>query len=93
MERLLVAGVDTVVGANIAAQVSEKYHVVGLTAAASVSIEGCETVVAAADDPAAIRDAIDSHRPDRVVFCAVAGDSPWHRGFPHRRAWSRRRGP
>lgn len=98
MEQLLVAGIDTVVGANLAAHLSDKYRVLGISSAASVSIEGCETAVAPSNDVHAVRQVAASHRPDRIVLCEIAGDSPWHQvggRIPHSaaidsaRAWAR----
>ena len=98
MDQLLVAGIDTVVGANLAAHLSDKYRVLGISSASSVSIEGCETVVAPADDVHAIRQMAASHRPDRIVISGIAGDSPWHQlggrlpnpaAIESARAWTR----
>ncbi len=82
MENLLIAGIDNVVGANLAAHLADKHHVVGISESAPVSIEGCETASLPRGDEQAIHDFITAHRPDRIVVCGAAGDSPWHRaGF------------
>jgi len=79
MERLVIAGIDTVVGANLAAKLADKYRVLGISGSVPVSIEGCETQVTQARDGHAIRQLTTSHRPDRMIICGAAGDSPWHR--------------
>jgi dTDP-4-dehydrorhamnose reductase len=79
VEQLLIAGIDTVVGANLAAHLSDKFRVLGISSAASVSIEGCETSVVPAEDSHSIRQLVAVHRPDRIVLCGNAGDSSWHR--------------
>ena len=78
MEQILIAGIDSVVGANVAAHLAESFRVIGTTSTSPVSIEGCETIVTA-DDAQAIRQAATRHRPNRIVLCQAAGDSAWHR--------------
>jgi dTDP-4-dehydrorhamnose reductase len=98
VEQLLVAGIDTVVGANLAAHLSDKYRVLGISSAASVSIEGCETAVVPSDDAHSVRQLAAAHRPDRIVLCGHAGDSAWHQiagriappaAIESARAWTR----
>jgi dTDP-4-dehydrorhamnose reductase len=79
VEQLLIAGIDTVVGANLAAHLSDHYRVLGISDAASISIDGCETAVAPADDSHAVRQLLACNRPDRMIVCGSAGDSSWHR--------------
>jgi dTDP-4-dehydrorhamnose reductase len=78
VERLLIVGIDTVVGANLAAYLADKFHVTGLSVSEEIAIEGCETALAPIADAASARQAIALHRPDRVVLCQPAGDSAWH---------------
>jgi dTDP-4-dehydrorhamnose reductase len=97
VEQLLIAGVDSVVGANLAAQLADKYDVLGISNSVPVSIDGCETV-AAGDDANVIRQLITTHRPHRIVVCQAAGDSAWNRstgriaslaGIESARIWAR----
>ena len=78
MERLLIVGIDTVVGANLAAHLADKFHVTGLSTGEEVTIEGCETAAAPNCDAHSARQAIALHRPDRLILCHIAGDSSWH---------------
>jgi dTDP-4-dehydrorhamnose reductase len=77
VEQLLIAGVDSVVGANLAAQLAGKYPVLGISNSVPISIEGCETAHVG-DDANAIRQAMTTTRPDRIIICQAAGDSPWN---------------
>jgi dTDP-4-dehydrorhamnose reductase len=77
VERLLIVGIDTVVGANLAAHLADKFHVIGLGAGEEVAIEGCETALAPIADVHAVRQAIALYRPDQIVLCQAAGDSSW----------------
>jgi dTDP-4-dehydrorhamnose reductase len=80
VERLLVVGLDTVVGVNLAAQLADKYHVVGLSASDEIAVEGCETATLSAADAQGVRQAIALYRPDQIVLCQAAADSTWNTG-------------
>lgn len=79
MEQLLIAGVDSVVGANLAASLNDNYQVLGISGTVPISIEGFETALRPADDAHAVRQLVARFRPDRMIVCQAAGDSPWHR--------------
>jgi dTDP-4-dehydrorhamnose reductase len=79
VERLLIVGIDTVVGANLATHLADKFHVIGLSGSEEISIEGCETAMLPLADAATTRQAVAVHRPDHIVLCQAAGDSSWHR--------------
>ncbi|HTI51520.1 MAG TPA: sugar nucleotide-binding protein [Planctomycetaceae bacterium] len=77
MDKLLVAGIDTIVGGNLAAWLAQRYQVVGLSWGDSLAIAGCETAVC---DPSAIdaaRTWIASERPQWVVYCGPGARSTW----------------
>jgi dTDP-4-dehydrorhamnose reductase len=78
VERLLIVGIDTVVGANLAAQLADQFHVTGLSTGEEIAIEGCVTTLAPISDAPSARQAIALYRPDRLVLCQAAGDSSWH---------------
>lgn len=77
MDKLLVAGIDSVVGANLAAELAQRYHVIGLSFGESIDIAGCETAVCAGDEPDSARQWVASHRPAWIVFCGPAAQSAW----------------
>jgi len=77
VERLLIVGIDTVVGANLAAQLADRFHVTGLSSSEEIAIEGCETALMPIADAHSARQALALHRPDRVLLCEAAGDSSW----------------
>jgi dTDP-4-dehydrorhamnose reductase len=78
VERLLIVGIDMVVGANLATHLADKFHVIGISSSEEISIEGCETTMLPLADAPATRQAVAVHRPDHVVLCQAAGDSSWH---------------
>jgi dTDP-4-dehydrorhamnose reductase len=77
VETVLVIGLDTVAGANIATCLSSRYRVVGLTSASPVSIQGCETHTYQEDDVETAEHWLSMVRPNWVVYCGVAANSAW----------------
>lgn len=77
---LLITGVETVVGANIAATLSASYRVLGLVndpSAGPISIDGCEIHPASAATP---REFLQINTPSNVIHCGGAAASCWDRG-------------
>ena len=77
MDTLLVVGTDSVVGANIAATLSDRWHVVGLSVSDPVNIDGCENASCRAANDEAIRGWIARTRPLWVVLCPLPARSLW----------------
>tara|TARA_R110002095_G_scaffold167186_2_gene145019 strand:- start:1830 stop:2774 length:945 start_codon:yes stop_codon:yes gene_type:complete len=77
VETVLVIGLDTVAGANIATSLSSRYRVVGLTSATPVSIQGCESHTYLEDDVETAEHWLSLVRPQWVVYCGVAANSAW----------------
>jgi len=78
MEQVLIVGVDTVVGANLAATLADRFRVAGISVETPVSIDGCEMAIASADDSHTIRNCATLYHPQRLLLCGTAGDSAWH---------------
>lgn len=80
METLLVAGVDSIVGANLAATLADRYRVVGLALATSepVTIAGCEIALCLSEDAETLRQQIAGIRPEHIVYCGPAAHSCWN---------------
>lgn len=76
MDTILVAGVETVVGANLAAVLSETHRVVGLSET-PVSIADCETAAGIPSDTAAMRACLERYDAGHVVCCGPAARSSW----------------
>ncbi len=73
MTTILVVGIESTVGANIAAQLAEKHSVCGLSNAGRVEIEGCQTELARGAAAEHIRDA----QPDWILYCGPESASCW----------------
>ncbi len=80
MNTILVVGVESLVGANLAAHLADRYSIIGLSASAGVHIDGCD-IEHLVDDEA--RDAarwLRSARPDWLVYCGPESSSAWDGG-------------
>ncbi|MEZ6056894.1 MAG: sugar nucleotide-binding protein [Planctomycetaceae bacterium] len=79
MDKILVVGVETVAGANIAATLAEYGSVVGIAFETPLDIQGCDIHLATlADSPA---DIIAEHAPRHIVYCGAAARSSWEADF------------
>lgn len=76
MNKTLVVGIETVVGANLAAKLADDQVVVGVTDANGISIEGVE-LVQVAHDADAIEQCLVDHAPDEVIYCGPEACSAW----------------
>jgi len=77
VDTLLIAGLDTVVGTNLAARLSERYQTIGVCLHEAVSLDGCHTGQCREQDENDIREWIESTRPAHVVYCGPAAVSTW----------------
>ena len=78
MDKILIAGVDTILGANLAAWLANQYDVVGLSWNKPISIAGCESSVCDDTSADAAEQWICSERPQWVVHCGAAATSSWN---------------
>lgn len=77
MDKVLVAGIDTIVGANLAAWLANRYQVTGLSWSDPIAIAGCETSVCDGDAAEAAHQCVASERPQWIVYCGPAALSSW----------------
>lgn len=73
MENLLIVGVDTVVGANIAATLADRRRVFTLAAERGFEIPNC----AALDPEDAPRKSVEKAAPEIIVLCGASARSNW----------------
>lgn len=73
MDKFLVIGVDTVVGANLALALAEKYRVSTWHPEDKFDIVNCDALDPS-DAPSA---AVESTKPDWVIYCGPAARSAW----------------
>ncbi len=77
MDTILIAGVESIIGTNLAATLSDRYNVIGLTNRDSFSIVDCETICCSLDKPEVIHEQVAKAGPDQIVFCGSAAHSTW----------------
>ncbi|MFQ5731364.1 MAG: sugar nucleotide-binding protein [Planctomycetaceae bacterium] len=77
MKTLLIAGMDTVVGINLAAHLAERFQVVGVCLRESAAVPGCHSGLCLSQEENDVREWVESIRPDHVVYCGPAAHSTW----------------
>ena len=82
VETVLIAGIESVVGANLAASLSDRYQAVGLSLSLPLSVAGSQTSVSHGHDWEMVRNEVASIRPQRIVYCGTAAHSTWQNPPP-----------
>ncbi len=82
MDKLLVVGIDTILGANLAAWLANRYQVTGLSWSVPLAIAGCESAICDSDSPDAARHWVASERPQYIVYCGAPAQSAWNNPSP-----------
>ena len=77
MEKVLIVGVESVAGANLAAVLAPGFETVGLTSSPAVQIENCRIAQLRRFDQATVSQIVQTERPDQIVFCGAAATSSW----------------
>jgi dTDP-4-dehydrorhamnose reductase len=74
VETILVVGIDTVVGGNLAAHFADTLHVTGLSPTRPIAVGGCENATCSGDDA---HRWVREVRPDVVLYCGPEAHSAW----------------
>ncbi len=77
MKTLLIVGVDTVVGANLAASWSDRARVIGLSTGPEINISGCEMGTCERASADVVRKWLNQTQATHVVYCGIASRSSW----------------
>jgi len=77
IEKLLVTGVDCVVGANLALSLGDRFEVVGLYQAHPVFLPGCTTAPWQPAHPAQCSDVLRRERPQWIIHCGPLARGSW----------------
>lgn len=78
METILIAGVETVAGANLASHFTDRgFRVCGTSADDRIAIDGVERIAGEPQHLDDIRRALLVAQPQRVVYCGPAAVSTW----------------
>jgi dTDP-4-dehydrorhamnose reductase len=76
---LLVVGIDTMAGSNLAAVLGNRFHVRGLHQTARYRLERCGTRPADLTDPHGLGRLVREERPHWLVYCGPLGLCSWDR--------------
>jgi len=76
-EKLLVTGVDGIVGANLALALADRFEVLGLFHGRPISLPGCATAPWEPADPAQWGDLIARERPQWIIHCGPLACGSW----------------
>jgi len=77
VDTVLIAGLDSVAGINLAGYLADRYSVVGVSFSVPVSLEGCHSGYCPVQDENDIREWVESVRPDHLIYCGPASHSAW----------------
>lgn len=78
MDKILVAGVNTVVGANLAEALSTQHPVVAVSFDSVVQLPNCESEPEIPrNKPTAVHDLMKRIQPSRIVLCGAGAHSSW----------------
>lgn len=77
MKTFLIVGIESAVGANLAASWCEQTRVVGLASGSSISLAGCEGASLECGSRDDIRRCVQQSRASHVIFCGAAARSSW----------------
>ena len=80
MSKVLVAGVESVVGGNLAVCLARSQSVTGVSLSEPVSLGGCEVESFAGAGPDAVRQMIERVKPQRVIYCGAGSRTGWEAG-------------
>ena len=80
MNKVLVAGIETVVGGNLAVSLARSQAVAGVSLSEPVTLSGCETVPCSDASLESVRETINRVKPQRIVFCGETTKTGWEAG-------------
>lgn len=81
MERLLVTGIDTIAGSNLALALSDRCEVLGLFGQCALEAPAVRTDCWHADDQPAIKAYVRQWQPHWIVHCGPLAASSWDPAF------------
>ena len=79
MNSVLIAGVESVAGGNLAAVLQKSFSVCGVTPRSGIRIENCRIITSSVSDLAGIQQLSRAERPEWIVFCGASSRSCWDR--------------
>lgn len=82
MDTVLIVGLDSVVGSNLALSLTGRYSVVGLWQRDEISLKDCPASGCPDDNGGTARNWIATIRPHWIVYCGPAAQTAWQGSLP-----------
>jgi dTDP-4-dehydrorhamnose reductase len=76
-ERLVITGVDGVVGANLAATLADRFAVLGICQEQAVALDRCEVVRLKPADSSGLAALLEGANPQWIIHCGAMAASSW----------------
>ncbi len=77
MNKVLVAGVDTVVGGNVAVCLARTHAVTGVSLSEAISLKGCDLEKLPGSSLGDVEQLIRRVKPQQVIFCGAGSRTGW----------------
>ena len=77
MHRILIVGIDTVAGANLAATLADRFRISGLSAGVDLPISECDSKTYREPDAKTAREWVSLEQPNWLIYCGSAAQSSW----------------
>lgn len=77
MNKVLVAGVDTVVGGNVAVCLARTHVVTGVSLSDAISFNGCDLERLSGSSPDDVEQLIRRVKPQQIIFCGAGSRTGW----------------
>jgi dTDP-4-dehydrorhamnose reductase len=77
VSKVLLAGVETVVGGNLAICLAKTQLVTSVCLSEPVTITGCDVECLTAQTPQAVSELIGRVRPQRIIYCGAGSQLAW----------------
>ncbi len=87
MEKLLIVGIDTLAGSNLALTMADRCNIVGISDRSGFELPGCRTLPIRLSASEAVGESIVAERPAWIVYSGPTACSSWdccdEQQFPH----------
>ncbi len=77
MEKLLVVGIDTLAGSNIALALAGRCEIVGVSGSAHFALNDCRVLSGCLADSRQLHESIANEKPNWTVYCGPSSRSSW----------------
>lgn len=83
MDKLLICGIDSLLGANFALALADRYEVVGLAASEEFELPGCRTIACDFADASGASYHAQEQSPQAIIYCGGVARSSWDASCEH----------